>query len=1092
MSDWTRRSVLGYGVSLSAGIRLSGDTPILRQVDTGSNSVALYGGDRLNSGRYQADPITQPAGIEWEYEASESVNSVPAIVDDRIFVGTDDHKLHVINAQTGEGEVAYESGLEADESHLSAVPAVLDGTVYITFSSNAGNPVKPESEVVALDSNTFAVQWRFEPENTIYASVVPTESTVYVGADSEIYALEATSGRTRWSTDTGEKGSLPNVVPAITENAIIAPTVERAASISRVSRESGEVDWDFGAGSSIKSSPAVDSGTVYFGSFDESLYALDLQSGIKEWEFQAGDFVTGHPSVADGTVYVGTRGNTLYAVDSNSGEEQWSYEFSKRDTAWVTGKPAIVDGVVYVGSWDRTIAALSADSGDELWTLELGGNIRAGVVPVGDRLYVPCHNGILYSLAPGADRPTEAVESDSSSDGSNLSDKIIDQPSLLGGITALSTVLAGAGIWKVRSLDNSESSDTSSPSDPGPDDSDNRVSNSSSEAVDPYTLTGAPEQISEPPAASLSYGDFTNRDQIGTGGNADVYHATVSSKSSLTDIAVKEPRFTGTAHSEDIDRLLTEAKTWASLDDHDHVVSIIDYGSNPLPWIAMEYMSGGNLNERVSDFSISQALWTAYAITRGVRHAHRQGIAHLDLKPENILFQTVEDAWDVPKIGDWGFSQRLIDTTHALEGLSPHYAAPEQFDEKFGQTDERTDIYQLGAVCYKLFTGQPPFSGSTTNVMQKVLTKQVTPPSEVNTALPSEVDDIVATALSKEKSDRYESVLYFRDHLADFIDTADQTDYTFSNPNSSASAPNPDSPSVSTESSSVESINDQGDTAPEQNDTQIPTSSGPSYADIRVGDPISRNNISTVYQALTEVRGESKRLALKEPHLNQTVSKDVIDQFAKEASQWEKLSKNEGIVEVIGWGVNPAPWIAMEYLDRGDLEEVVGDISPLQTIAVGSQLSEAVYYAHSRGIAHLDLKPTNVLLGSGTDGTTLKIADWGIGKLSLQHSRSADGLDLAYTAPEQIDENNGTPGPATDVYALGAICYKLFTDVEPFTGTPAEIMRATLAGEFTPPSDIDQTLPHSVDTILKTAMAVDPSDRYESVLYLRDALQDLT
>lgn len=1091
MSDWTRRSVLGYGASLSAGIRLSDDAPIPRQVDTGSNSVSLYGGDRLNSGRYQADPITQPAGIEWEYEASESVNSVPAIVDDQIFVGTDDNKLHVINAQSGEGEVAYDSGLAVDESHLSAVPAVHNGTVYVTFSSNADNPVKPVSEVVALDSETFTVQWKFEPENGAGVSVVPANSTVYLGMDSELYALNAVNGENHWITDTGT-GSV-RYVPAVTENAIItAGLTGNSGYVSRVTRESGEIEWVFNdIESTIKGSPAIDSGTIYIGSADNSLYAIDLQSGIKEWDFQTDGWVKS-PSVADGTVYVGTRGNTLYAINATTGEEQWSYEFSKRDTAWVTGKPAIVDDVVYVGSWDRTVAALSADSGNELWTLELGGNIRAGVVPVGDRLYVPCHNGILYSLAPGADRPTEAVESDSSSDGSNLSDQIIGQPSLLGGITALSTVLAGAGIWKVRSSDNGESSDTSSPSDPGPDDSDNRVANSSSEAVDAYTLTGAPEQISEPPAASLSYGDFTNRDQIGTGGNADVYHATVSSKSSLTDIAVKEPRFTGTAHSEDIDRLLTEAKTWASLDDHDHVVSIIDYGSNPLPWIAMEYMSGGNLNERVSDFSISQALWTAYAITRGVRHAHRQGIAHLDLKPENILFQTVEDAWDVPKIGDWGFSQRLIDTTHALEGLSPHYAAPEQFDEKFGQTDERTDIYQLGAVCYKLFTGQPPFSGSTTNVMQKVLTKQVTPPSEVNTALPSEVDDIVATALSKEKSDRYESVLYFRDHLADFIDTADQTDYTFSNPNSSASAPNPDSPSVSTESSSVGSVNDQGDTAPEQNDTQIPTSSGPSYADIRVGDPISRNNISTVYQALTEIRGESRRLALKEPHLNQTVSKDVIDQFAKEASQWEKLSRNEGIVDVIGWGVNPAPWIAMEYLDRGNLEEVVGDISPLQTIAVGSQLSQAVYYAHSRGIAHLDLKPTNVLLGSGTDGTTLKIADWGIGKLSLQHSRSADGLDLAYTAPEQIDENNGTPGPATDVYALGAICYKLFTDVEPFTGTPAEIMRATLAGEFTPPSDIDQTLPHSVDTILKTAMAVDPSDRYESVLYLRDALQDLT
>jgi serine/threonine protein kinase len=283
--------------------------------------------------------------------------------------------------------------------------------------------------------------------------------------------------------------------------------------------------------------------------------------------------------------------------------------------------------------------------------------------------------------------------------------------------------------------------------------------------------TWVPTEIPDVTRHSLSYGDIEKRGELGRGGNADVYRATGATDRGPVDLALKEPRMGGgkTLHTEVVERMMQEAETWQRLDDHDHIVGVVDYGSQPIPWIGMEYMDAGHLGERAGELPFQQALWTAIATTEAVRHAHRRGVAHLDLKPENILFRSVEGGWDVPKVADWGLSKHLLKHSKSVEGLSPQYAAPEQFDDSYGSTDDITDVYQLGAVFYELFTGQPVFQGQPVQVMNQTLSESPPAPSTV-ADVPSALDEILLTALEEKKSARYESVLYLRDDLRELFD----------------------------------------------------------------------------------------------------------------------------------------------------------------------------------------------------------------------------------------------------------------------------------------------------------------------------------
>ncbi|SER28128.1 outer membrane protein assembly factor BamB family protein [Natrinema salaciae] len=171
----------------------------------------------------------------------------------------------------------------------------------------------------------------------------------------------------------------------------------------------GEIEWSFEAESKVLSSPTVADGTVYVGDDEGFVHAIDAADGTERWSFDSekefGE-VFSSPTVVDGTVYVGAYDSiwdedTLYALDAETGSEQWSFDTGGD----VYSSPTVVDGTVYIGSNDNNVYAIDADDGTEEWRFETGHFVRSAPTVVDGTVYVGSYDGSLYALdaASGAE-----------------------------------------------------------------------------------------------------------------------------------------------------------------------------------------------------------------------------------------------------------------------------------------------------------------------------------------------------------------------------------------------------------------------------------------------------------------------------------------------------------------------------------------------------------------------------------------------------------------------------------------------------------------------------------------------------------------
>ena len=252
---------------------------------------------------------------------------------------------------------------------------------------------------------------------------------------------------------------------------------------------------------------------------------------------------------------------------------------------------------------------------------------------------------------------------------------------------------------------------------------------------------------------------YRDIEYIGEGGFARIFKA-VRIKDSK-EVAVKIPISldpeTGKAFTKEI-------SNWNLL-GHENIVELYDVNILPIPYLEME-LCDRSLEEVPKPMEVEDAASIIFDLAKGLKHAHSKGIIHRDLKPSNILFKHGK-----VKISDWGLSKlKASSKSSSIIAFSPLYAAPEHLSKsKFGKTDERTDIYQLGIVFYELVAGKLPFEGEdVAGISFSIISEQPVPPSEINPKSKG-VEHIIMKCMAKRKEERYQSVDELIEDLAVYL-----------------------------------------------------------------------------------------------------------------------------------------------------------------------------------------------------------------------------------------------------------------------------------------------------------------------------------
>jgi serine/threonine-protein kinase len=281
--------------------------------------------------------------------------------------------------------------------------------------------------------------------------------------------------------------------------------------------------------------------------------------------------------------------------------------------------------------------------------------------------------------------------------------------------------------------------------------------------------TASPDETQVRPPSTAGFGvrpadgtarvpGYEIRDVLGRGGMGVVYKA----RQTALDRAVALKMIRSGAHATDVDRarLRSEAELVARL-THPNVVQIYEVGEiDGQPYLAMEFVDGGNLAGRLAaGLPPPRAVAALLATLAGaVQAAHFRNVIHRDLKPANVLLT----AAGVPKIADFGLARALdAETRHTVSGEilgTPAFMAPEQATGVLAAVGPAADIYALGAILYAALTGRPPFAAeSTVATLMKVCHEEPPPPSRLRAGVPRDLERICLKCLAKSPDARYAS-----------------------------------------------------------------------------------------------------------------------------------------------------------------------------------------------------------------------------------------------------------------------------------------------------------------------------------------------
>jgi Protein kinase domain len=270
---------------------------------------------------------------------------------------------------------------------------------------------------------------------------------------------------------------------------------------------------------------------------------------------------------------------------------------------------------------------------------------------------------------------------------------------------------------------------------------------------------------------------------------------------------------------------------------------------------------------------------------------------------------------------------------------------------------------------------------------------------------------------------------------------------------------------------------------------------GEQIAGYQVQEQIGRGGMAVVYRALDLRLGRPVALKVLAPHLGEDEA--FRQRFMRESRAAAGVD-HPHIIPVFEAGeADGVLFIAMRYVSYGDVRMLIdreGRLSAARTAAITAQVASALDAAHARGLVHRDVKPGNILLaeagGAGQDHVYL--SDFGLSKHSLAASTlTATGQfmgTLDYVSPEQI-QGHPADGRA-DQYALACTAVEMLSGSPPFRRDESmALLWAQLEAPPPPLTDRCPELPRAVDSVIRTALAKSPADRYPTCMAFAAALR---
>jgi len=238
----------------------------------------------------------------------------------------------------------------------SSLEPVLSGNLLFVCSENG---------LHAIDKETGRIKWEKTIEKVSSKPYIYDEKVIVGTSDGILCSIDKNSGDKNWNYIFDDKIYISNI-----KNSIIY--IGSGKSCYSFNIKDQKVVWQYKTNGLITASPIATGNTVYLGSWDGNLYALDSTNGNLKWKYQTGWGIDSTPYVSDGTVYVGSLDNKFYAVSEDTGKLQWFFPCK----AAIHSNPYVYGEYVFFGCDDGKLYALDKLNGDLIWSYAPGYYIK--------------------------------------------------------------------------------------------------------------------------------------------------------------------------------------------------------------------------------------------------------------------------------------------------------------------------------------------------------------------------------------------------------------------------------------------------------------------------------------------------------------------------------------------------------------------------------------------------------------------------------------------------------------------------------------------------------------------------------------------